>query len=276
MPVRPFLMADLRAAPPSPSVAHRGNIGTGTYNRFNLLAPNRGRILSTGKRLLSDDDNPAAPPKIPRFDANQVFEKLAAQDTLLDAAKNSLCLARAAIGLHYKQDDGALGTILFQLGSAVENIILHSEATKSNLVDIYKAADNQPPVQGKFATPKASGRIPVPTKTAPARQPPSAADTAALKVKRVLREAERRTIMFELNLGAAPLINKESISKKVTHALHDSAAAGEHDWNIKDAGVMVDDVLSCSQLEFLGSGTRKFFNNKKPTDPRNKRCARYR
>jgi hypothetical protein len=183
---------------------------------------------------------------------------------LLDAAKGSLSLARAAIGLHYKQDDGALGTILFQLGAAVENIILHSEATKSNLVDMYKAADTSPPVKVSLPTPRPLAMPAPKAKTVRRSSPPLLRTRRLLKVKRVLREAERRTIMFDLNLGAAPLINKESISKKVTHALHDSAASGEHDWNIKDAGVMVDDVLSCSQLEFLGSGTRKFFNNKKP------------
>ena len=275
MPVKPFLMADLqKTAPPSPSVSHRASVGIGTYNRFNLLAPNRGRIKSTGKRLLSDDDNPPASRKIPRFDANQVFEKLASHDLLLDAAKGSLSVARAAIGHHYKQDDGALGTILFQLGAAMEKVILHSDAMKSNLVDMYKTMDTKPTYSGNPAHSKATNSAPKAAKQVPAKQPPSAADTALLKVKRVLREAERRTVMFDLDLGAAPLINKESISKKVTYALHQAAASGEHDWNIKDAGTMVDDALSCSQLEFLGSGTRKFFNNKKQDDPHNgKMCT---
>ena len=37
---------------------------------------------------------------------------------------------------------------------------------------------------------------------------------------------------------------------------------------------MIDDALSCSQLEFLGSGTRKFYNNRDKTDKRNgKMCT---
>ena len=114
----------------------------------------------------------------------------------------------------------------------------------------------------------------VTAKAVPSNPPPTAEETAASKVKRVLRESERRTILFNLDLGGAPIINKESISKKVTYALHAAAASGEHDWNIKDAGEMVDDVLSCSQLEFLGAGTKKFFNNKDKADPRNaKMCT---
>ena len=277
MPVKPFLMSDLRkSAPPlSPAIQHRSSIGNGMYNRFNLLDPIRGRTLSAGKRLLSDDDAPPASPKVPRFDSNQVFEKLASQDKLLEEAKNSLKVAKEAVARLYKPDDGALGTILFSLGAAVENIVLHSEATKSNLIDLCKVADVPAAQQGR------GGRQPYPApakgpfgQQAKAKPPPSTEDSAAAKVKRVLREAERRTVLFELDLGAAPIINKESISKKVTMALHGAAASGEHDWNIRDAGEMVDDVLSCAQLEFLGSGTRKFFNNKDKTDKRSgKMCT---
>jgi len=251
---------------------HQTNLGAGTYNRFNLLAPNRGRILSTGKRLLSDDDVAPASPKIPRLNSNQVFEKLASQDKLLEEAKKSLKVARDAFAPLYRQDDGGLGTILANLGAALEHIIQHSEATKSNLIDLCKAGDTAPERPGKQVH-VTQQRI-VAAKVAPTKPPPAAEETAASKVKRVLRESERRTILFNLDLGGAPIINKESISKKVTYALHAAAASGEHDWNIKDAGEMVDDILSCSQLEFLGAGTKKFFNNKDKADPRNaKMCT---
>jgi len=274
MPVKPILMSDLRkTAPSSPMAQHRNQIGNGAYNRFNLLAPARNRILSAGKRLLSDDDVAPASPKIPRLSSTQVFDRLASQDKLLDAAKASLKTARDALILHYRPDDGGLGTILANLGAAVENIILHSEATKSGLIDLCKAGE----------TSFASGKLPEPRhprannsapKMATAKPPPTAEENAASKVKRVLREAERRTVLFDLDMGGAPIINKESISRKVTMALHGAASSGNHDWNIKDAGEMVDDVLSCSQLEFLGNGTKKFFNNKKKDDPRNgKMCT---
>jgi len=136
MPVKPFLMSEIRKlTPASPTVQHRSNTGHGTYNRFNLLSA-RPRTASVGKRLLSEDDLTPASPKVPRFNHNQVFEKLANQDVFLDTAKNSLKSAVDAINLHYKKDDGALGTILFNLSHAVESLVLHSEATKSNLIDL--------------------------------------------------------------------------------------------------------------------------------------------
>jgi hypothetical protein len=138
-------------------------------------------------------------------------------------------------------------------------------------------------VQGRGECPCPSGKpdtrysrsLTAGPKAAQPKPPPPPEVTAATKVKRVLREAERRTVVFDLDMGqAAPIINKESISKKVTMALHEAAASGKHDWNIKDAGEMVDDVLSCSQLEFLGNGTKKFFNNRDKKDPRNgKMCT---
>ena len=64
-------------------------------------------------------------------------------------------------------------------------------------------------------------------------------------------------------------MNKETLSRKVTMALSDKAKEGAHDYNIADAEETIDDVLSCSKLEFLGSNSRKFHNNKNPTDSRN-------
>ena len=73
--------------------------------------------------------------------------------------------------------------------------------------------------------------------------------------------------------GAHCTINKDTISRKVTVDLHDKAKEGNHDLNMDDAADMVDDALSCSQLEFLGSGTRKFYNNRKKDYPRNGRMC---
>jgi len=271
MPVKPFLMAELRKSmPASPSAHHKSSIGNGSYNRFNLLAP-RGRILSAGKRLLSDDDSTPASPKLPRIDANVVFDKLASQDKHLEEAKAAIKVANDSLTQAGIPVDGGLGLVLLKLGQAVEHIVLHSEAIKSNIVDIFKANETKtlhvpPPPSQKGRFPSSSRQDTSRTRTKPV---PTPADTASNKVKRVLREAERRTLVFDLNLGAAPTINKETISKKVTMALHAAAAAGEHDWNIKDAGEMVDDALSCSQLEFLGSGTRKFYNKRDTKDKRN-------
>ena len=70
-------------------------------------------------------------------------------------------------------------------------------------------------------------------------------------------------------LGPSPTLNKETISRKVTVALHEKGKEGNHNWALQDAAEMIDDALSCSQLEFLGSGTRKFYNRRNAADKRN-------
>ena len=110
--------------------------------------------------------------------------------------------------------------------------------------------------------------------TAPGTPLPDPEENLANKVKKHLREAERHTTIYGLDLGPTPTINKETISRKVTVALHEKAKEGNHDWALSNAADMIDDALSCSQLEFMGSGTRKFYNNRDKTDKRNgKMCT---
>jgi hypothetical protein len=68
-------------------------------------------------------------------------------------------------------------------------------------------------------------------------------------------------------------MNKETLSRKVTLALSAAASSGEHDYDVKDAEEVIDDILSCSKLEFLGTTSKKFYNKKNPTDPRNEKMC---
>jgi hypothetical protein len=52
-------------------------------------------------------------------------------------------------------------------------------------------------------------------------------------------------------------------------ALGEKASSGEHDYDIRDAEDAIDDILSCSKLEFLGATSKQFFNNRNPEDVRN-------
>jgi hypothetical protein len=97
----------------------------------------------------------------------------------------------------------------------------------------------------------------------------AAENAAKKKVKQVIREAEKKTTIFNLDLGKAPTMNKDTLARKVTIALHDKVQSGEHDYDIKDAEDILDDVLSCAKLEFLGNTTKKFFNKRNVNDVRN-------
>ena len=270
MPVKPVLMAEIRKnTPSSPSAAHRSSVGIGNYNRFDLLSPRR-RFPSIGKRSLPPDDDSGPTPKTPRLDANKVFDMLKDHDATIAGAKDALGCAVTAIDAFFKKDDGGIGTAISKIATALDFIIKSNESLKSTLVDACKVG-LPPAAQGPTARQfKGSGFADAAAK--PQKPPPpklTAEAAESNRLKQVLREAERKTVIFDLDLGAAPTINKDAISRKVTIALHNKVQDGKHDWALNDAAHMIDDVLSCSQLEFLGSGTRKYFNNRNKADPRN-------
>ena len=91
-------------------------------------------------------------------------------------------------------------------------------------------------------------------------EPPSPEESAKAKVKKALRDAEKKSIIFNLDLGPVPTINKDTLSGKVTVALSNKAKEGNHDYNLNDAKDTIDDVLSCSKLKFMGSSTRAYHN----------------
>ena len=80
---------------------------------------------------------------------------------------------------------------------------------------------------------------------------------------------KKKSIVFNLDLGPVPTINKDTLSRKVTVALSNKAKEGKHDYNVNDAEDTIDDFLSCSKLEFMGSSSHAFYNKKDANDKRN-------
>jgi hypothetical protein len=99
---------------------------------------------------------------------------------------------------------------------------------------------------------------------------PTPEETAEKKLKQSIREADKKLVIFNLDYGSAPVMNKETLARKVTLALSNKVKEGKHDYDIGDAEDVIDDILSCTKLEFLGTSTKQFFNKKNPSDPRNK------
>ncbi len=268
-------MSDLmkRKSPPSPVDKHRAAIGAGNYNRFLPLVP-RSRLPSVKRMRTSDTDYSSEQAKVPKLDAQVIFTQLGEHDKCMGNAKEALECAATAIKVACKVDDGGMGTAVSKLYSAVEQLIQGSELLKSTLIDLCnKKGEN--PISNPHGNQKVSTITnsdgPGPDRT---RKGTTAANPPSLesKVKKALRDAERKMVIFDLNLGSAPIINKKTISEKVTVSLHTKAGeARGQDWNQAEAATMVDDVLSCANLEFLGSGTRTFYNNRDKDDPRNKK-----
>ena len=268
MSVRPILLKDIRR---TAITNHHQATGSGTYNRFASIAP-RDRSLSTGKRPRSQEA-PDPIPKTPRLDANTVFAQLKDQDSSLLEAKELLKKAAETGEDCLSAKDGAIGSIIHSLLQVMGILLTSHENLTSAIVDSVKLAEATP-------QPAPTGTITAGTKKKPsyqenasqptARQDPITPEEANIaKVKKALRDAEKKSIIFNLDMGPVPTINKDTLSRKVTVALSNKAKEGNHDYNVNDAEDTIDDVLSCSKLEFMGSSSRAFYNKKDTKDKRN-------
>jgi hypothetical protein len=267
MSVKPVLLKDLRRTAIS---QHQQMKGTGNYNSFSPLV-SRERTFSVGKRKLSGQDSNPAPnsdsnsAKIAKLDSSVIFDQLKGQESVLAEVKTSLAQLEAA-----PEDDAPapVKAKLLLMTTALGLLLKSQENLTSVLVDVFNVRKETAQATLAHAPNKPAN---LPKATPPTPNPEA---QAAKKVKQAIREAEKKTLLFNLNLGNTPAMNKDTLARKVTLALSSAASAGEHDYDIKDAEEVIDDILSCSKLEFLGTTSKKFYNKKNPADPRNdKMCT---
>jgi hypothetical protein len=251
MSVRPTLLRDIKKTAVQ---QHQANIGYGTYNRFQPLIP-RGRILSTGKRQLENNgDDDTAGRKAPRLDANLVFNQLKDQDSVIAELETAIAEIEKSNTENPDPRLDAVVKILKLLGKSQKNLT-------SAVTDSCRVA-------AKAAAPATSAAT-INTGRKPPPQQPTAEEVNEKKLKTVLREAEKKTVIFNLDLGKNQAMNKDTLSRKVTEALGTAVRSGQHDYHIGDAEEVLDDILSCSKLEFLGTKSKLFFNNRNMEDERN-------
>jgi hypothetical protein len=265
MSVRPVLLKDLRRTAVH---QHQQQVGTGDYNRFSPLVQ-KPRTFSFGKRKLDADPNDASnAAKTPRFDSTVVFEQLKGQEQVLEEVKAVMAKVDSSPPL----DDNCspqVKEVFGFLGTAVKLLLKSQENLTSVLIDAFKA--NPAPA----AASKGSQEPVAKSSTQVVVEKAAAAETNAVKrVKKAINDAEKKTILFNLDLGNVPTMNRDTLSRKVTLALSSKVSSGNHDYDVKDAEEVMDDILSCSKLEFLGTTTKKFQNDKNPNDTRNgKMCT---
>jgi hypothetical protein len=152
-----------------------------------------------------------------------------------------------------------------QLLTVVSLLLSHQEGLSSVVVDSLKIPDPAKTATGTSTTAAKPGQN-------PGKKPPSPEDVQAKRVRQAINKAEKTTTIFELNMGPVPIINKETLARKVTLALHENATTSEQvssgAISRADAEEMVDDMLTVASLDFLGNGSTKYKNDKAPEDPR--------
>jgi hypothetical protein len=173
--------------------------------------------------------------------------------------------------------------IVNKLGSGTpgnNNVIAKTNVKEGvNMVSLGNIAKKQRYDLGPKLLPETVDRsrewIPAaPARTAPGRNPDPEpgteldADPKLTKFREVVRDAERSTLVFNLDMGKVPIMNRETISKKATLSLTSMAAKKEQKTTSipsDDAVAAIDDVLSITTgMEFFGAQTKTY---KHPSDP---------
>ena len=121
----------------------------------------------------------------------------------------------------------------------------------------------------KGVKPLSSAPTPI-LKERPQKQPESEDVKYRKDLKKTLEVAEKSAVIFNLNLGTVPIMNKDTLnnnfSQAVLNATNKTAAAKETD--AEESRAVVDDMLSCvKELTFLGQSTKPYVNDNDPTDP---------
>jgi hypothetical protein len=232
--------------------------------------PARGRLNS--KRKL-DDGAQAVAPKTPRLDANVVFSQLKVTEDAISEIRSSFADAVAVGETCYTATDGAMGEAFFKLTKTINLLIENQEKVLSTVVDAVGPLGSRP---SSYASAAATGKKDAHApRGQPQRQEVDPTELKKKKVKQAISRAERSVTVFDLDLGPVPVLNKDTLSKKVTLLLHERAQhEGIYKGNPAAAEEAMDDILSCASIDIMGKGSRVFFNRKDNCDPRNgKMCT---
>jgi hypothetical protein len=105
--------------------------------------------------------------------------------------------------------------------------------------------------------------------TLPHRQPPRPQDKPEVKkFKDAVRDAEKSTLIFNLDMGKVPLVNRDTMSTRATMALTQRAAQVENSRTSvpsADSMAAIDDALSVvTGMKFYGRATKSY---QKANDP---------
>jgi hypothetical protein len=261
--------------PLSPKDRHQRDTGTGNYNRFNLLQPNSPRPRLGSKRKL-DPDPISFESKSPRLDQNTLFGQLKEVEDNLVVVKSTVSAIMTAGDSIFNIGEGGLGAAVHKLALAVNMLVCNQEKLLSAVVDA--AGSGMKSSAPSYAAAAAGGNreteraVSTDRPTGKKASPPPSRET---KLRQAIAKAEKSTVIFNANLGNVPVMNKDTLARKVTILLHDNAKSlGEFRDNPKYAEEAVDDFLSCATLDFLGKGTKPYFNRKNTSDElNNKFCT---
>jgi hypothetical protein len=203
------------------------------------------------------------------LDPNVVFGQLKEVEDNLSVVKGAVSAVLTAGDAVFNIAEGGLGAAVHKLALAVDMLVANQEKLLSAVVDSAGSGHASQPrsyataAAGSSSAPKGKGKPSQDNK-------PTEEQTRKKNLRQAILKAERSTVIFNAHLGNVPVMNKDTLARKVTLFLHDKAMRdGEYSENPRHAEEAVDDFLSCASLDFLGRGSKPFYNRKKPDDEQN-------
>jgi hypothetical protein len=213
--------------------------------------------------------------KSPKLDPNILFGQLKEVEDNLVVVKSTVSAVMTAGDSVFNIGEGGLGAAVHKLALAMNMLICNQEKLLSAVVDSANMGGTGKPPSFVDALVGGGATAPRPSRSnrqSVSRPPPSAEVLREKKLRQAIIKAEKSTVIFNADLGSVPVMNRDTLARKVTLLLHDKARTeGEYKDNMKAAEEAVDDFLSCASLDFLGKGTQPFFNKKDITDERNRK-----
>jgi hypothetical protein len=294
---KPYSASDiLRAASPR---KHLGNTFF-TANRFNHLlepapapavTPDRPRAGSFGQKRKNSNDGSTLSYATVVSGPDPVFGTANATSSTehvqIELTKvRSLC-EKAAIDISESNADVGVLSILKTINDAVfglcnvvgqQNKPNTSQNTMVNLGAIPKRAKVTGMSQSSTGTSQnVTGMAKKQQAPPPSSNPPRAVPTEIMDTdseispemqafRDAVKDAEKSTLVFNLNMGRVPIMNTDTMSKRATKSLTEMAALAEGrtaDNPSKDTVALIDDMLSVSTgITFFGSTTKTYRNPK--------------
>ena len=246
MSVKPTALAAILGQKPEP-LRDPGKPNA-NQNRFALLR-DRSRSLSVGqssKRRLEDGEDPNG--KQARVDRNAKFEQMSKVEDMVKKGKESVVAMMSNCEKADMSQDikKVISSMLDFMGHMVDTV----EALASTVVD---SVDTSSKVKVAQAVPTEDSNT-----TAPKQLDES--EVKKRKFVQAVREAEKSVLVFDLDLGRVPIMNKNTLSTNVTKDITAKAAVVDgqlHGRPKEDTVAVLEDTLSMMKgMDFFGKVTK--------------------
>ena len=266
--------SQLRSASPAGS-----NSGSFRNRSLSVKRKNDDNLSYANAAKRNGASAPAANPE-PPLDHAPVFSEI--ETTELNIAKARSICESVETALNQSNIDPAIISLFGDI-IAILSLTIKSQESLCTASKLVASTRNpcQPLAQPSYARPPVAlvtlnsstrpSRSTIP-QSAPAppreRSPLSEEETAKLKFREAVKDAEKSTLVFNLDMGRVPIMNKSTMSRKATGSLLAKAATAEGSPGSipsEDAVAAIDDLLSVTEnMSFFGATTKTYRN---PSDP---------